>query len=215
MTIRFLLYLVLLTLIVLIALLRFKKMNRSFNVLTILIACTLISEITSRILAVKYHNSSPVYHALNLISFTGYGLIYYFLMKNPARKRFVIVVMVSACLFSIFNSIFLQNLWSFPSNALSILCLSNIFFSLLLFGQMLNESDPNHAIRRASVLFNCSVLVFFTVIFLHWSFYNYLVRNKMNSQLISQFMFYANVLYYMMLGTALFFSTKKISQTLP
>jgi hypothetical protein len=209
MTIRFLLYLVLLVYLLVLGLIRFKRLTQPFQILIILIACTLISEIISRILIFEFKNSSPVYHVFNIINFTGYALIYYFLLQSKLSRKIILALIAGAVCFSIFNTIFLQNLWSFPSNFLLILCFLNIYCSLLLFRQMLNDNVETDILRQSIFWFNCAVLLFYTAIFLNWSFYNYLVRNRFNTKIISTIMYYLNILYYIVVGISIHINNRR------
>jgi hypothetical protein len=210
MTIRFLLYLLLLTYLLIVGLLRFRKLSFAFQLLTVLIGLTLISEGTSRLLILKYQNSSPVYHVFNVINAIGYSTIFYFLLRGRSSRRVALGVMILSASFSIINTIFLQTLWSFPSNFLLILCLSNVLLSLLFLKQILNIKEDIRLIRQSEFWFTGAVLVFFTVIFLNWSFYNYLVRNQFNTRLISSIMYYLNIVYYVCVGVSMHLNNRKM-----
>ncbi|TXJ25914.1 MAG: hypothetical protein E6Q24_13580 [Chitinophagaceae bacterium] len=209
MTIRFLLYLILLVYLLVLGLIRFKKLTLPFQILTVLIACTLVSEIISRVLINVFKNSSPVYHVFNIVNFTGYALIYYFLLQSRLSRKVILLLIAGAVCFSVFNTIFLQSLWSFPSNFLLILCFLNIYCALLLFRQMLHDDEEIDILRQSVFWFNCAVLLFYTAIFLNWSFYNYLVRNKFNTKTISTIMYYLNIAYYIVVGISIHINNRK------
>lgn len=203
MTIRFLIYLILLLVAFSIGVVRYRKLTTPFKVLTIFIGVTFLSESMGRILAVKFGNSSPVYHIYNIFNYIFYTRIYAGLIKHKVARRIIAYSAIPVIIFSIINTLFIQGIFLFPSNFLLISCVANISFSLILFSQMLGEPSDQTLLSQSIFWFNVSVLFYFAIIFLNWGFFNYLLRHKFNMKPISLLLYYTNLAYYILFGFAI------------
>ena len=59
---RFYIYLSLILISFIVGLIKFKSLNKQFKIVACFLGYTFLSEVFSRILALKIHNSNPVYH---------------------------------------------------------------------------------------------------------------------------------------------------------
>src|SRR5688572_4639924 len=96
---RFGIYLSIIAIGVIIALVRFRKLNKAQQYLGWLLLSTLISEIISRVLAVKIRNSSPVYHFYSPIELLFLALILCNISKSSSNKRLITWLFVAAAIF--------------------------------------------------------------------------------------------------------------------
>lgn len=203
MTPRFKIYLALVFLVFLLGVVRYKKLSTPFRILTVLIGITIVSEITSRILINYIHNSSPAYHFFIPIQFVLLFTIYGYLIESFKNKAFLAVASVLFVVLCFINFSFLQGFLLFPSNVLLLSSVVFIILSLLIFHQMFNSVDQESLFIKSVFWFNCAILLFFTVTFLFWSFYNYLLRHKISTRPFATFIYYVNIVYYLMLACAL------------
>ena len=208
MTPRFYFYLLLLLTISLIGIVRFKKLTIPFKLITILIIYTFASEIISRIFSYKFRNSSPVYHLYIPIQFALLLLVYFFLFqwKNWRYTGLILFIFLVLCFT---NTIFLQSFFRFPSN---IILISSCFFigaSLSFFKRMLNSVGDENLFKQSVFWFNTGILIFFTCTFLFWGIYNYLLKDHISTKPISTIVYFINILFYAMVGTALILDNNK------
>jgi len=202
MTTRFLLYLCIVLISFLIGIVKFSKLNVAYKLVTFLLVYTFFSEIGSRILAAQIKNSSPIYHLYIPVQFCFLYLSYLFLF-GIRNKLSLILIPSLFFLFSILNLLFLQNRFRFPSNTILISSCFFIIMALLFFRKMLNSINYESIFKQDIFWFNSSILISFTISFLFWGFYNYLLSHKISTKPISTIVYVINIICYSMLGVAL------------
>jgi hypothetical protein len=203
MSLSFALYLVLLAVVFAIGLLRFRQRTTPFKALTLLVGVTFVSEVLTRLLIEMTKNSSPVYHVYVIVLYFFYAWIYRELSSDPRLKKAIVVSAAVFLLLSITNSIFYQPLRQFPSNMLMIACVLLVMLSLMMYRQMFNYPIEQNLFRQPVFWLNTGTLFFFTTTFLFWSFFNYFIRQKLDTTLLINMVYVSNILYYMTLGVSL------------
>ena len=91
-------YLFVLLLITIFGIVRYKRLTIPFKLVAAIIGITVILESISRVFAVVYHDSRPIYHITSLAELNFYFLIFYFLFSQKTIKKVVIFLII----FSIF-----------------------------------------------------------------------------------------------------------------
>lgn len=203
MTLRFVLYLLLLVVVFVIGVLQYKKRPAPFQALTLLVGVTVVSECLGRCLIYRNGNSMPVYHIYIILLYLFYAWIYRRLSTSPAVKK---AILISAPVFvglSLVNSLYYQSMKQFPSNMLLIACVLIILLSLSIYRQMLNFPIEESLFRQPVFWLNTGTLFFFTTTFLFWSFFNYFIRQKLNLSLLTDMIYLSNIFYYVILGVSL------------
>jgi hypothetical protein len=209
MSTRFAIYLLLIIILFLTGMVRFKNLTMPFRILTILFGVTAISESTGRYLARKIHNSSPTYHFFNPIQFVLYLMIFYILIENKLVKKLILVLGCFASFLFILNSIFVQNIYTLPSNAIVISSICYVLLSLLLFKQMLANPSSESLSKQSVFWLNCNIIIFFSTTFFIWSFYNTFIKNYVPTKIISTFNYYLTFLFYLVMLIALILDKKR------
>lgn len=212
MTTRFYIYLILLTITLLIGVVRLKKCTAPFKFLTLLIFYTLLSEILTRVFAVTIKNSSPVYQIFIPVQFFFVTMIYG-LFFNKKYEFFFSWSPVFFLILCIINTLFFQKITAIPSNVILISNLAFVLYSLLFFRVMLNSAINQNIFKQSIFWFNSAVLILFTVSFLYWSFFNYFIRHKIKTGSIATFIYYINIIYYIMLCITIMLNRKEIKYT--
>jgi hypothetical protein len=188
---------------------RFGKLSTPFKILTMYLSMTLLSEVIGRILVYLMKTSAPVYHFFNVVDYISYASIFYLVIDSLLIRKIILYAFLPVLCLIILNSLVVQKITVFPSNYLLVSCGINIPLSLIFFRQMLNYPETINIFKQSLFWFNCAVLIYFTVTFLDWSCYNYLLRRGFNMQLISSFIYVVNIIYYIMLGGSLILNNKQ------
>lgn len=194
MTVRFIIYLSIIFSGVLIGAVRYKKLTAPFKMVVLFLFITFISELSSRIMAVKIHNSSPVYHFYVLLLVGLISIIYLLLMPEKRIRFFIIACCLFFLMLSSINSIFFQTILLFPSFSIVFASIVIIVYSLVLFKYTLDRKLVFG--RQMIIWLNVSILIYFTIQLFNWAFYNYLIRRNLNSRIISDVGYIANILFY-------------------
>lgn len=211
MTVRFFLYLLLVFIAAACGMVRFKKLTIPFKLLTGLLIYTLISEISSRIFAVNYRNSSPVYHLYIPVQFTFFVLIYSRLTGNEKYRELYVWSILAFWMLGFINLFFFQDILRFPSNTILIACSFLIGVSLFQFKKMLTVVEERSIFRQSVFWLNAGVLLFFTSTFLYWGTYNYLLKHHIKTSPLSTIIYYINILFYIFLGLGLLFDKRAVT----
>lgn len=203
MQLSFALYLVLLAVVFVIGILRFAHRTGPFKALTLLVGTTFLSEVLTRVSIGIIKNSSPVYHVYVIVLYFFYAWIYRELFTDRRLKRIIAASATVFLLLAICNTIFLQPLLRFPSYSFMILCVPMVILSLLLYLQMFNYPVEQSLFRQPVFWLNTATLFFFTTSFFTLSFFNYFIRHKFDINLLSNMIYFTNLIYYMTLGVSL------------
>jgi|SRR6218665_25455 len=211
MTLRFFLYLLLVFVVAACGMVRYRKLTMPFKLLTFLLTFTLISEVCSRLFAVNFKNSSPVYHLYIPVQFTFFIWIYFHLHgkdRSFAGYAWGGLLFWILCLINLF---FFQDIFRFPSNTILISSCILIGISLFQFKKMLAMVEEKSIFRQSVFWLNAGVLLFFTSTFLYWGTYNYLLKHHIKTSPLSTIIYYINILFYLLLGLGLLLDKRPAS----
>src|ERR1700761_383968 len=111
----FIIYLAILLGVSIAGFIRYKKLNKAFQFLTIVILCTLISESIKKVYGKVYLNSMPLAHLWAVIEFAMYSLVYYYLLKSIFAKKTVLILIALMTLLEVVNLLYFEKISQFPS----------------------------------------------------------------------------------------------------
>jgi hypothetical protein len=148
-------------------------------------------------------NNLPMIHLFIVISILFFTAIYYNAFIRVAVKRTILIVGAAALLIVIFNAIFIEGIWDYPSISNTVLSVLVIIFSLAYFYQLLNRQEFIHIEKQglfwinAGVLFYYSINIFLFMLFrqlvlVHQQEDYYLINNVTN--IIANLLFAAGLL---------------------
>ena len=109
------------------------------------------------------NNNLPAIHLFIAISIMFFAAIYYYAFFNPFLKKIVIILAAIALLIVIFNVIFVEGIWQYPSMSNTVLGVLLIFFSLAYFYQLLNRQEFIHIEKQGLFWINAGVLFYFSI----------------------------------------------------
>jgi hypothetical protein len=209
---RLIAYYLLLLLIFVLGMVRYKKLAVPYKILSFYVGVTLLLEILSRIYGYMYRNNMPVEHISSYSEFIFNAVIFYQLLKNRTLKKTAMAVIAAVTLFFIINSLWLQPyLHSFPSNAIIISEMVLVVFSLLVFKQMLQYPLQVNITGQSIFWYNTAILFYSTTVFLTFGLVNYVVKHHLSYDLIYLCQLILNMIFYILLGIAIFIEDKKIT----
>jgi len=210
MSIRSIIYLLILLLTSIFGIVRYQKLAIPFKLLCGIIAITFFVEVANRFCAVRYHNSMPVYHIASFAELNFFLSIYYFLFNQKNTKKAIISLIVILNICSIINSFFLQPYRNtFPSNVLVPAQISYAIFSILLFRQMLLHPVMVNIVKQSVFWYNTAMLFFSSTMFLGLGVDNYFINHKLDYHIIIIFGYCVNVIFYTILAYSIYLNTKE------
>ena len=105
--------------------------------------------------------------------------IYYYAFLGTKLKKTIVVLGFAAFLISIFNLVFVEGIWEYPSISNTILNVLLIFFSWAYFYQLLNKQEFIHIEKQGLFWINAGVLFYYAInIFLFMLFKQLLNTHK-------------------------------------
>ncbi|HTE10238.1 MAG TPA: hypothetical protein VK645_04695 [Chitinophagaceae bacterium] len=191
-------------------LLSFRIAEAAIRVLTILLFITFLSESISVYLPMAGSSNYPVYHFYVIISFWLYSLIYFYLFKAKNIRFVVLGVPVVFTIFCIVNSMNYQRLNQFPSTNVMVSNITLVIYSLIYLKHLIDSNLFISLRRNAEFWLNSAVLVYFTLQVFIWGIFNYLIKNKMNINPMINFAVCTSIIFYLVLGLAIYLETKKL-----
>lgn len=172
----FLIYLIILIVATFYGLMYFKKFNKPYRIIVILLLLTLILDLTGRIgMNLGMESTYFIYH-FNIIILVSINLLFYLnIFENSSQllKRIAILVTIIILIGTILNSVFYQQLNDFPSNGITLHAIQTIFLSLLAFQEMIKQPIEIPLLEQPLFWVNSGNLFFYTITFLIFAFFDY------------------------------------------
>ncbi len=118
----------------------YKKLNRALKIFSWFLFVTSSIQFVSLLLALRGINNMPLLHLYVACSFSLLTWFYAIVLKGMIDKRIMPVIGIMFLIFTVINSLFFQNIFTFNSIALSVESILLIVFSLSTSRLFLNDS---------------------------------------------------------------------------
>ena len=158
---------------VLIGIAFFRQYNRGGRILCIHLFIACIIDLSAQLLRFLNSNNLPLLHVYTLTEFI---LLYLFLeyhWNNFYPKRLLRSIATGFVTFSVINSLFIQNIYTFNSYARGLEALLLIIFSLLSFYRIFQDASVTAA--RQPVWIIAGILIYFSGAFTLFVLSNYIL----------------------------------------
>jgi hypothetical protein len=146
----------------LLALWKYHRLSKMQRKLVYLLITILVVESISNVLWYQKINNMLVYHFYTIIEFVLIVNIYKDELNKLFSKRFFYILVAAFTLFSIVNMYSFQNLWTFNSNATTLLGVLVIFLSLSYFYALLKEVKYSSLEQNPMFWLNAGFLIYFS-----------------------------------------------------
>lgn len=137
------------------------------KLLSILLICTLISEISALILIAKYKNNSFGYHIFNPIQFLIICLYYNRIIPEFKKYHIGVILGSLGLLFGIINTLFIQGFNTFNSNYLLFESVAIIMMSLHFFYSLI-KTDKSNTMSYQPFWICLTFLLFWSITYTNW-----------------------------------------------
>ena len=189
----------------------FRKFQQGTKYIFYFVAFGSVTEIMTRSLnrwLDLIDNTMPIGHIYIPVSFLLAGLFYFFRLRGFISEKIVAAIIILFIIFSIINSLLIQNIYSFANYSGAIGALILIGFSVLLFAKIMVEGKIKKLIDEPIVWINSSILVYYTANFFFYILYNILLENSIEFLKQTIFVFNIfNVIFYILISIG-FWKTK-------
>ncbi|MBD1393510.1 hypothetical protein [Mucilaginibacter glaciei] len=151
----------------------------------------------------------PAYHIIAIVHFVLFSIIYYHLIKDPTLRKIILLLIIPFIAFSVVNTFYNQSfLLSFPSNSVLLSEAVYIFYTLLLFRQMLLNPVLIPLYKQSVFWFNIAMLIFSAVTLFNLGMINYFNKHNIDTSLLDSIIYIISLSFYGLFGYALFINNK-------
>ncbi len=124
------------------------------------------------------NNNHPLIYIFVIVSILFFAAIYFYAFFNPTLKKVILILSAIALLITLFNVIFIERIWDYPSLSITVLGVLLILFSLGYFYQLLNRQEFVHIEKQGLFWINTGVLFYFSInLFLFMLFRQILLKH--------------------------------------
>jgi len=154
-----------------------KDLSKAATGVWLIIGASLFMELAGRMLVFLINTNAPTQHGVYILHFIAFGYTFskYVIDQRTARAM-MISGMVLASL-SIFNSLFVEDITAFSTNAAVVFSLFVVIASLFTFLDMLKHPDKIPLSRKGLFWFNTATLIFYATTFFRSALNNYYLEN--------------------------------------
>jgi hypothetical protein len=180
------------------ALYNYRHLDKVLKIAAAYFILSVLSDLVLTLtIAMNMPNNHPVIHIYIALSIVFFAAIYYHAFFKPAIKKIVITTAALALLVVIFNMIFIEGIWDYPSLSNTVLSVLLICFSLAYFFQLLSRQEFVHIEKQGLFWINAGVLFYFSInIFLFMLFKRMIIAHQEGYYMINNITnIIANVLY--------------------
>jgi hypothetical protein len=204
---QLIIYFLIYSAIVVIGIVRYNNLTIPFRLLVLVIFIVALGEAAVDVLIRINKNGMPAYHISCVLQYIGFAFVYSKLITGRLKK-YILISIIPFCIFSVLNTVYLQTFFKYNTNIIMLSYIIFIIFSLLLFMQMLNAPKDIAIFKQSVFWFNCAVLVYSILMPVCYGGLNYMMKHKLDSNLLYEFMVYFTFLYYIILGYAVYIDKK-------
>jgi len=157
-----------------------------------------MGEFSAFFFAKTYHNNLPVYAIYNIIEFCFICLYFNTSIDVFAKNNTGYYIGGIGIIWGIANIIFLQGFNKVNSYFLLFEGLSTIGICLFAYFRLLFHHDQLRLYKYPHFWFTTILMIFWSIIFLNWSLYNYVsIRYKEASWIVNVSILFVNILNYL------------------
>lgn len=142
---------------------KFKSIPEKIRMIWPYILVALITEIISRGLAIFKYTNLFLLHIYTLLEFLTWSLFYRIVFQNnPRFQAFIPWAITIIALLIIGNSVFLEPLNSFNSNAKTLVQIALISYGVYYLFEAFGKTDLSEPTQRSIVLINFAVILYYS-----------------------------------------------------
>lgn len=139
----------------------YKHLNDVLKIAALLCMVSALSDISAELIMKNGSvTNSPVYHIYIIISTVLFAILYYKAFTNPVLKKLTLFLSSVALLLIFSFTLFIQNIWQFPSISGTVRNVLLTLISLLFFYQLLSREDLVSIEKQGLFWINSAVLIY-------------------------------------------------------
>lgn len=177
------------------ALYNYRRLDGVLKLFALFCVVSMIFDLLESILRLR--NNCPLLHLFILFTILFFTIIYYKAFYGSILKRIALILGGIGLIAVIYNAIFIEHIWTYPSISNTVLCLLMIILSLTYFYQLLTRQEFLHIDKQALFWINSAVLFYYSINIFLFMLYNKMSVSVRNDYYVIQYgaSIIANLLY--------------------
>lgn len=201
-------------LLVLIGLFLYKRLTVSYRLLLGIQILTFLSAAAQWYMGKYFGRNNIILHIYTPLNAALFGVMYHSVMQQARSKLFVIAATAALLLFCVADSFFIQGVRVYPHYELIAVSIVYVTFALLSNYEMIRYSKDDQVMRTSIFWVNSSVILFFSINFIFWSLYGYLLRIKAPIRFdLIRVLWWLNFVHYAFFTVAIYLNSRKTSSS--
>jgi hypothetical protein len=188
---------------------RYKYLSVALRFVFLHLTLAVITEITTKVMGVWKLNNLPVLHIYTPLEYTLIGWFYLEVLKNYIPSKWINGSIVVFLIFSLINSLLIQDMWSFNTNSRSLEAVMIIVLSLISFHRILTELKVKRLDIYPEFWINTGYLLYFSGAFFLFIMSNFILdRGKTLNLMMWTVHAGLSSMLYLLLGIGLWMHRK-------
>ncbi len=159
-----------------ISLLKFRKVEKSFKWVCLLLVLTLISELIAKYFSIHRQPNGIVYVIFTPVEYFMYTMIYQAFFDDKKWTRILGMSAAGLLVLEVVNTVFIQPVNESPTNIINIESVLLVILSLKLFISLREKPVYENVMGEGVFWFNTAVLFYYAFDILFWGFHNVVFR---------------------------------------
>ncbi len=190
------LYLIILTLIAIFSIVRFYTFNMFGRWVAGIVIFGAICEYGHFTMGYYFRNSMPVAHLGLIVSTAIYTKVYYDTFHNKKWARLIGILGIVAIIVLLINSLFINDIKSWPVNSIMAANFLIVFFALAQFTEMLRYPGEDGLEKQALFWFNTANLIFYSSSHIYLVLYQYSSQTGLLQNWMIHLVEFLGIIYY-------------------
>lgn len=194
-----------------VGILNFNKLDKGLKYLYCYVAYGTINEITYYVL-IKTGSTNTIFlqHFYTLASFILLGFFYKEILKKIIPRKIVLLVIFMFIAYAIFNVLFLQSLFEYPSLPGSILRIVYLLASIIFFYKTMVDAKIKKLWEEPLIWINFAILIYYSGGLFFSILFNMILEYSMEfSKLIVRYFAILNALFYILIAIGFYKAGKQ------
>lgn len=167
-----------------ITLLRRNALDNTQKLLRWVIYLLSASQIIGNALWYFQINNLPLLHIYPLIELAILAVLYQRTLRTWYHPYVIPLLTALMIGFSVFNSVFIQSIFVFSSNSITLVSGVLIIYSISYFVKLLRDPPVDFLDRSPMFWINCAILIYFSGSFMIFMYSNYMLPKSKDTQMV-------------------------------
>jgi hypothetical protein len=196
-----------------ISVLCFKKADKTFRWLCLLIILTLISELISRYFSIHRKPNGIIYIIFTPIEFFIYAMIYNLFFNDKFWAKVLFISVAGLIALEIINTLFFQHLAA-PTNIMNVEGVLLVILSLKFFINISEKPVYENVLYESVFWFNSAVLIYYAFDVLVWGLHTLIYQLKNPPMIIYQILLLFSGFLYVTYSVAILLNLVSINKAI-